>query len=187
MVEETTNEIWKDIPGYENFYQISTMGRVKSMERKVKGKKGSIYTVREKILKSCKNTGGYLYVILKKEGKLQNARIHRLVADAFLPNPNNFPEINHINEIKEDNRLENLEWCSHIYNMNFGSRNERSRKSNINNPKRSKKIICIETGKIYPSANEVQRQLGFAQSHISDCCNGKYKQSYGYHWQYVEQ
>lgn len=156
-------EIFKEIEGYEN-YQISNYGTVKSLKF---GK--------ERILKPAKNSSGYLYVILSKQGKVKNHYIHRLVARAFLLNPNNYPIINHKNEIKTDNRVENLEFCDAKYNINYGTAIE----------KRSKQVLCVETGVIYPSTNEAQRQLGFNNGNISSACNGRYKQAYGFHWCYV--
>ena len=116
--------------------------------------------------------------------------IHRLVCDAFIPNPLNFPQVNHRNEDKQDNRLENLEYCDAKYNSNYGTRNERMAKSvskaNTNNPKRSKAVLCIETNQIYPSTMEVKRQLGFSQGNVSSCCRGERNTCGGYHWRYVD-
>ena len=189
MTEETTTEIWKTIDGCPN-YQVSSMGRVKSIKRKVK-KWNGYRTLSERILKPRKNRYGYLQLSLYKENKKKTMLVHRLVADAFLTNPLNLPQINHKNEIKEDNRVTNLEFCDASYNNNFGSRNERAGKSiskakkGIFNTKHSKAVICIETGEIYPSLSEVHRQLGFSTAHICDCCNGKRNISCGYHWKYV--
>lgn len=163
-------EIYKDIEGYEG-YQISNHGNVKSLNYNKTGK--------EKILKPKKNKSGYLQVVLYQQGKGKYHYIHRLVAQAFIENPNNLPQVNHKNQIKTDNRVENLEFCDAKYNCNFGTRNERSATN------RSKPVMCLETGVVYPSANEAARQLGFAQTHISSACNGKYKQMYGYTWEYV--
>lgn len=168
-------EIWKKIEDYEN-YEVSNYGRVKSLNYNRTGK--------EKILK----TGvieGYLVVGLCKEGVQKNHLVHRLVASAFIENPNNYPIINHKNEIKTDNTIQNLEWCTHFYNINYGTRTERSVQSRINNKKQSKQVLCVETGIIYPSAREVYRQLGFNCSHICSCCNGKRKTCNGYNWKYV--
>ena len=116
--------------------------------------------------------------------------IHRLVCEAFLSNTLNLPQINHKDECKTNNRVDNLEYCDAKYNSNYGTRNERMAKAvskaNTNNPKRSKKIICIETGKIYPSTTEVKRKLGFSQGNVSSCCIGKRNTCGGYHWRYVD-
>lgn len=111
------NEIWKDIEGYEGIYMISSKGRVKSLKF---GK--------EKILKNLKNTCGYLFVSLCKNGKFKNYLIHRLVASAFIDNPNNLSQINHKDEDKTNNRIDNLEWCDSSYNINFGTRTEKIQK-----------------------------------------------------------
>lgn len=160
-------EIWKDISEYDGLYKVSNLGRVKSLGNDKKRK--------EKILKPIKYNCGYLIVGLSKQGKRKLYLVHRLVAEAFIDNPNNFRELNHIDEDKTNNCVSNLEWCDRKYNINYGTRNE----------KISKRVLCVETNKIYPSTNEVQRQLGFANSHISSACNGKLKQAYGFHWRYV--
>ena len=178
MTEE--KEIWRNIEGFPG-YQVSSLGRVKSIQRKVKYKNGSIHTVNEKIIKPGKDKNGYLIVGLSKENKRKNMKVHRLVAAAFVQNDSLFnTDINHINEIKTDNRSENLEWCEHIYNCNFGSRNERLSKAF------SMPVKCIETGIVYPSTREVERQLGFYHSNISKCCNKKIKYCGGLHWEWAE-
>lgn len=184
MIEE--KEEWRDIPGYENLYQISTMGRVKSIERKAKNRNG-YRTVSERILKPFKNRYGYFSVKLCKEIEKKTIQVHKIVCDVFLPNPLNLPQVNHRNEDKSDNRLENLEWCDAKYNVNYGTRTERVSKKlkGVFNTKNSKAVKCLETGKIYPSLMEIQRNLGFHNSHISKCCNNKLNSAYGYHWQYV--
>ena len=187
MIEE--KEEWRDIKGYK-IYQVSSLGRVKSIIRTVKSKNG-YRTVKEKILKPRKNRYGYLQLSLWNENKRKTMLVHRLVCEAFLPNPLNLPQINHINEIKEDNRVENLEYCDARYNNNFGTRNERARisiskaKKGVFNTKHSKAVKCLETGEIYPSLMELERKFGFSAGHICNCCNGKRNISYGYHWQYV--
>ena len=95
--------------------------------------------------------------------------------------------MNHINEIKTDNRVENLEFCDNRYNCNFGTRTERSAKAHtgIYNTKTSKAVKCLETGKIYPSLSELQRKFGFNQGNIYKCCVGKLKSAYKLHWEYV--
>ena len=166
-------EEWLNIYGYPE-YQVSSYGMVKSVERKTSFKKG-YRIVRERILKQIINNNGYKQVILSRDGKLKHMLVHRLVAEAFLPNPNNLQEVNHKDEDKTNNNVTNLEWCTREYNINYGTRNERS----------SKKVKCVETNIVYQSITEIKIQLGFAQSHISDCCNGKQKSAYGYHWEWV--
>ena len=112
--------------------------------------------------------------------------IHRLVAEAFIDNPYNLPQVNHINECKTDNIVENLEWCTQEYNNNYGTHYKKVSKSNTNNIKISKLVRCIETNVVYPSASEIQRQLGYSKVYIRKCCNGKYDKAYGFHWEYVE-
>lgn len=163
-------EKWKTIEWNQD-YQVSNMGRVKSLKY---GK--------ERILKQNKLNNGYVQVILyDNEGKTKGMLVHRLVATAFVQNDSLFNnEVNHIDENPLNNCASNLEWCDHIYNINFGTRNERAGKSI------SKRVICLETGIVYPSAYDVQRQLRFSQSHICDCCKGKRNTCGGYHWRYVE-
>lgn len=158
-------EIFKDIEGYKGLYQVSNLGNIKSLKFR-----------KEKTLKPKKDKDGYLMVNLYKEKKPKTFKVHRLVAQAFIENPNNLPEVNHKDEDKTNNHVTNLEWCDRKYNINYGTAIQRI----------SKQVLCLETGKIYPSANEVQRQLGFAQGNISACCNGRIKQAYGFHWKYVE-
>lgn len=176
-------EIWKDVEGYEKLYQVSNLGRVKSLGNG--GSKNSKFSS-ERILKLKSNkVTGYLYVRLSKDGKQKHYSIHRLVALAFLPNPNNFPQINHKDEDKKNNTLQNLEWCSAEYNNNYGTHNKRMVVSLTNYPSKSKKVLCIETNKVYPSTRQIERELGFANGNISAACNGKRKSAYGYTWRYV--
>lgn len=165
MIEEK-EEIWRDIDGYPN-YQVSTLGRVKSLNYR--------NTKKEKVLKPIKDKDGYLVINIRNEKKQKTIKIHRIVCEAFLPNKYNLQEVNHLDEDKTNNNVTNLEWSTREHNCNFGSRNERI----------SKKVICIENGHIYPSTMDVERKLGFKHSSISACCNGKAKSCGGYHWQYV--
>lgn len=160
-------EIFKDIEGYEQLYQISNQGTVKSL--------GNDKTRKEKILIPTNNKDGYLYVGLSKQGKRKNYYIHRLVAEAFLDNSNNLPEVNHKDENKTNNNLDNLEFCDRKYNINYGTRTQ----------KISKQVMCVETGVVYSSTMEVERQLGYFQTYIASVCNGKHKTAYKFHWCYV--
>lgn len=212
-------EEWRDIEGYEGLYQISNLGRVKSLERI----DGNNHPVKEKIIKPYKTIGGYIQICLWKNGKVKHFQIHRLVAQAFIPNPNNLPECNHKDENPLNNCADNIEWCDHKYNINYGTRTEKASekmkghivlqetrkkigeaqkgkklseehknilsKALTNRSDQSKPVLQIDknTGQIimeFPSAREVERQFGYSYGNISQCCNGKRKQAYGYKWQF---
>ena len=176
-------EIWADIEGYENLYAISSKGRCWSYKT-------------NKLLKEIINNDGYLRFSLFKDGKQKRYLVHRLVAKSFVDNPNQYPEINHINENVKDNCVENLEWCSYKYNCNFGTRNERAgkaiSKSMTNNKKISKAVCAYKDGELvmtFQSTQEAQRQ-GFNQGAVCSCCrncyiregNNVYK---GFTWKYI--
>lgn len=169
-------EIWRDIKDYEGLYQVSSYGRVRSL-----GNGGTYKTSR--ILKFYKNKGGYLQVMLCKDGKRKWFRVNRLVATAFLDNPDNKPEVNHKSEDKMDNRVENLEWVWHKDNINHGSRNKKVAKA-LSKPvlQFSKKGDLIRE---WSSVQECGRN-GFEQSNVCNCCNGKRKSHKGYIWKYKE-
>lgn len=122
------NEIWKDITGYEGFYQVSNLGRVRSVARKIIRSNGRVQTFGSEII-SPRSVLGYKAVNLCRVGSGKNHYVHRLVASAFVPNPNGYKEINHKNEDKSDNRAENLEWCTRQYNLLYGRRGDSSGKS----------------------------------------------------------
>ena len=167
------NEVWKYILGYEGLYKISNKGRVKS-----------IGYGKERILKPANNGRGYLKVDLCKNGDKKWCLVHRLVAQAFIPNPNNLPEVNHLDENKENNRVENLEFCDRKYNCNYGTTKQRMIK------KLSKTVFQYskdgEFIKEWKSVMDVERNLGYAQTNISSCCLGKYKSAYGFVWRYKQ-
>jgi len=117
-------EIWKDIKGYESLYQVSNLGRVKSLARKVI-KINCVSFKKERILKQQTDRYGYKKVILQRNYQIKTFSIHRLVAEAFLENPYNLPQINHKDENKENNCVLNLEYCDSKYNNNYGTRNKR--------------------------------------------------------------
>lgn len=161
------NEIWKNIEGYEGLYQVSDQGRVKSL------KYG-----RERILKPAPNSDGYLSVVLCKDGKTKTHFIHRLVATAFIPNPEGLPCINHKSCIRTENNVLNIEWCNHSYNNSYGPRVE----------KYSKPVIQMsldnEVITIWPSASEASKN-GYLSTCISKCCQGKLQTHKGFKWKYL--
>ena len=164
-------EEWRDIEGYEGLYQISNLGRVKSL-RNNKARK-------EKILKVKKNTTGYLYLSLYKNNVSKNYLLHRLVAKAFLENPNNYPCINHKDENKENNNINNLEWCTYLYNSRYGTRTERIVKSRLIS------IYCLETNKCYNSIKQASEKLNLDSSKIVKVLKGRQKQTKGYTFRYA--
>ena len=162
-------EEFRDIPGYEGLYEVSNLGRVRSLET-------------ERILKPSKNTWGYLFVSLYKNGIKKAVRIHRLVALAFIPNPDNLPCINHKDEDKTNNTVDNLEWCDDKYNANYGTRNERIAE------KTRKPVLQFDLlGNFireWPSITKVEEETGIWQTHISKCCLGLRHTAGGYLWKY---
>lgn len=167
------DEIWHDIDGYKGLYQISNKGHVKSLKW---GK--------ERILKPGITSSGYLKVGLCKNGRVNQFQLHRLVAETFIANPHNLPEVNHKDENKKNSCVENLEWMRHMDNLNYGTRNERAAKA------RSKPILQYSKSgdfiREWKSAAEVERMLGIANSHIIACCKGKRKSAGGFIWKYKE-
>lgn len=185
-------EIWKDVVGYEGLYKISSLGRIKSLNFKTfVGRDANgvfIRKVHEHIMKPQISKSGYSKIVLKKDGKNFNTSIHRIVSIAFIENKNSLPFVNHINEIKCDNSVSNLEWCTHLYNCNHGTRSARQKQSMINNKKLSiqvikmtKDMIEIET---YPSISEAGRQNNIRIQGICGCINGtkSFHSAGGFKW-----
>ena len=168
-------EEWRDIQGYEGKYMVSNYGRVKSLGRTVRCARG-YRIVAERILKGSDDGYGYLQVNLCKDGKGKWYLVHRLVAETFISNPQNLPEVNHKDEVRTNNCVQNLEWCSSQYNVEYSQ---------------AKVIIGINkiSGLIveFPSTREASRQLGIPNSNICACLKGRQKSAGGYVWYYAEQ
>lgn len=202
MVEE-----WRDIPGYEGLYQASNLGRVKSLARLRTGIQAG-YKLPERILKQNVDRIGYKFCGLYKSGKVKTVRVHRLVALAFLPNPCDFPVINHKDENKTNNSVSNLEWCTQYYNCNYGSAIERRKagydkrgrkcvpNTNVAHdankqyrlPKNDKAVYQMDMNgnilAVFPSVKEATRITGI--NNISAVARGILRQSRGYKWMYVK-
>ena len=166
-------EIWKDIPGYEDQYQASNLGRIRSFKRN-----------KVRILKPGRDGNGYCIVKLCLNKVVKSARVHRLVWEAFNGSIPEGMQINHLNEIKTDNRLENLSLCTAKENINFGTCIARRAK------KFSKPVIQFDKNgnfiKEWTSSREIQRQLGYSASHIRSCCCNLIPSAYGFIWKHKE-
>lgn len=165
------NEIWKDITGYEGFYQVSNLGRVRSVDRKIIRNNGWVQTFRGRIVRTTEILG-YKMVHLSKAGTTTNHYVHRLVAQAFVPNPNNYREVNHKDEDKANNRAENIEWCTRRYNLLYG---DRGRKAGI---ALGKRVVLIGEDGVehhFYSRSEAGRYLGVTVQAISQAIRKKQK------------
>lgn len=188
-------EIWKPVVGYESYYEVSNLGRVRSVDHYVYHYRGGLKIVRGRILKPSANCAGhYLRVALGKKSK---HLVHRLVAEAFMPNPGNLPQVNHKDENKENNFVfvnpdgtvdtekSNLEWCSAKYNSNYG---DRTRKSSIAKYKPVvQKTKEGEVVKVWDSQKSIMEETRFNASQIRRCIQGKLKKglAYGYCWEWA--
>lgn len=184
-------EIWKPISHFEGLYEVSNMGNVRSLFRY------------KKVLKPAVSKAGYLTVDLFGDKNSMRRLVHRLVADAFIPNPDNLPQVNHKDENKQNNCVDNLEWCTAKYNMNYGEA-AKTRHSKIdytkpvfaecarkNGAKSSRPVLQFSKDGVllnrYSSGKEAHRNTGISHSHIMECCAGKrYKTVGGFIWKYDE-
>lgn len=173
-------EMWRPIKGYEGKYEISSSGRVKSITG-WKNVGNEIYKPQGIIMKQGINRE-YKKIDLCKHGKHTTYKVHRLVAEAFVPNPNNYPQINHKDEDPFNNHATNLEWCTQEYNINYGTRVRRITK------KISKKVgqytLDGKLVKVWKSTHDAGRH-GYHQGHVWACCRGKAKTHAGYKWHFI--
>lgn len=179
------NEIWKDVKDYEGLYQISNLGNIRGMKS-------------NKVLVLSSSPSGYKFIRLFKKSKGKNYRIHRLVAEAFIPNVKNLPFVNHKDENTGNNCVDNLEWCTASYNINYGNRNNkaakkisiwRKKKGSDYSPRERKKVAQYTLDDKYvrefKSINEAGRETNSSIGTIHNCCVGKSKSCNGYKWKFV--
>ena len=171
--EDLIDEIWKDVKGYEGLYQVSNMGRIISLNYRNSGKK---------YIMTCSETGGYLSVVLSKGGNSKSKSIHRLVAEAFCEGYKEGKIVNHINEIKTDNRACNLEWITYQENSLHSA--HKVSESLKKNSKNKKKIRCIEKDRIFESITKASQIFECTIGCISKCLRGINQTACGYHWEY---
>lgn len=188
------DEIWKPIEGYEGYYEISNCGRVRSLDRVVKSKKGWSKSIKGVILKQTLQHHGYMQISLLKDSHHKAVWVHSLVAKAFLPNPDNLPCVNHKDEDKTNNNVENLEWCTVKYNNNYGDKKQRISLKQRNDPAKSKPVKQMDKDgnvlAIFPSIMEAGRHLGLAKKQEGGIRSVVNKRphchtAYGYKWEYV--
>ena len=184
------SEIWKDIEGYEGKYQVSNLGRVRSLDRKVATVHSAMRTVRGKTLAPWTDRYGYLHVNLWSECKMLSQSVHRLVAATFIPNPCNMPEVNHKDEDKQNNRADNLEWCSTEYNINYGNRSHKVSQTRISNATLGQRVEQLTMSgqhvRTFDSICDASRATGADKSVIVRVCKGRHLSAGGYRWRYAE-
>lgn len=166
-------EIWLDIPDYDGIYQVSNIGRIKRISSEIYCKDGKIKKIKGRYLKLLDNI--YDYVILSKDGVKKHYAVHRLVAEAFIPNPGNKKEVDHINTNKKDNNVNNLRWVTKVENMN----------NPLTLALKRKKVVCLDTGIVFESAKDAEAKTGVCRKMIGDVCRGRRKTTSGLRWAFA--
>ena len=179
-----SEEEWKAIRGYEGIYEVSNFGNVRSLPRYKRGNFDSKVFIEGKTIKQVKNNRGYYIVQLSKNNKVKNFSVHRLVAEAFIPNPNNFPQVNHKDEDKSNNIVSNLEWMTLKRNINYGTRNKRMALTKGKNVKAFDDDGNFIMG--FCSMAVAEKITGINQGDISRCTLGKTEHAGGYVWKIVK-
>ena len=174
--------MYKAIKGYEGIYEVNESGQVRSVDRMTKCKGGGVRKREGKELKLQKNHYGYGTVLLSKNGVAKTFQVHRIVAETFLPNPENLPEVHHKNHIRNDNRAENLQWATRA------KQKYEHWKSAMSKGRKKTKLRVVGHGinKVFASSMELQRELGINQSYAFQIAKGKYKQTKGYRIFYAD-
>lgn len=186
------DELWKDIAGFEGRYQISTFGNVLSLNYRNRGKAGLVTP-------KCNNAGRLWVILYGENGRRVNCLIHRLVAQAFIPNPDNLPQINHKDENPKNNHVENLEWCDCLYNVRYSMDRHPERCKNYNGPntvgkRKIGKCSALKVNQYDEDGNYIRTwensrtaylEIGIRDWHISECCRGHRKTAGGFIWRYA--
>lgn len=173
------DEVWTEVDGTNGDYYVSSYGRVFARSRLVRFGDQWRHT-KSHVLAPRPHTGGYLTVQIHGKDRF----IHRLVATAFYDNPDNLPQVNHKDENKQNNRAENLEWCSSSYNVKYGTGRQRCEQTKS---RRYYRVMNVDTGEIYDSPMEASRITGIHNDGITHVCNGRHATAGGYHWKYVNE
>lgn len=186
------NEEWRDIAGYEGMYEVSSHGRVRSLDRFAKSNRNATQFVKGRELTLVTMPNGYKATNLNQNGKGVPKYVHRLVAQAFIPNPSNLPQVNHKDENKSNNCVDNLEWCDNKYNINYGTARERISRSHIALLKGRAVIQLTKDGKMvntYSNSAIAMRQTGIDASAINKVClnRPKFKTAGGFIWRYADE
>jgi len=184
QINDIDGEIWKDVPEYEDSYAVSNYGRVKSKERLITTTAGRSYIMEEKIMSLNFGGKGYAYITFNRHSKKKSYLLHRLVAELFIPNPNNLPYIDHIDTDPLNCEASNLKWCTASENMHNPDTRAKIKEAYI---RKGKKVVQLKDGniiRIYNYPGEAQ-PYGFNISNIKKVCTGVYKQYNGYQWMYL--
>lgn len=180
------DKIWKSVVWSDGEYQVSNTGKVKSLNRVITTKYGVKRVIKGRVLKPTLHGRGYLMVYISTKGLKTRVYVHRLVAEAFIPNPDNLPQVNHKNEVKTDNTASNLEWCNHRYNIAYSGNMDKAVKASLKTRLRPvvQKNKGVEIAR-YASIKEAAWSTGLCEKSIGACCRGKCKTIGGYEWSYM--
>lgn len=188
---KTMNEEWRPVKGFEGIYEVSNLGRVRSLDRVLTLRNGRTQPIKGRIMKLGLHYKGYVRLMLSNGGDREHSHfVHRLVAEAFIPNPGDLPEVNHKDQDKGNNRADNLEWCTHKENSRYGDRGARIGAWHLANSPRRVPINQLDMDgnylRTFPSQAEAARQVHGSQGTISSVVGRKKKSAYGYKWEYAD-